>query len=145
MVMRTTFIPTDRRISRTSSLTNPSGTAIGTAMTRWPTSTPTSATCTTAISTDLSALRTPQIQINGQIWADQLQPVAGTIPAGRAKAKHLAALAQPVLFGGVRRPPACSSCQTPSGAKLRWRAMSSVHPWQRLVRCSPWAISPWCS
>ena len=76
-------------------------------MTRWSTSTPTSATCTTVISTEPSALPTPQILINGQIWADQLQPLAGTIPAGRAKAKHLAALDQPVLFGGVRRPPAC--------------------------------------
>jgi len=23
--------------------------------------------------------------------------------------------------------------------------MSSVQPWQRRIRCSPWAISPWCS
>lgn len=63
VAIRTTFIRTDRRISRPSSLASPSGTAIATAMTRWPTSTPTSATCTTAISTEPSALPTHQIRI----------------------------------------------------------------------------------
>ena len=32
-----------------------------------------------------------------------------------------------------------------AGAKALWRTRSSVQPWQQLVRCSPWAISPWCS
>ena len=114
-------------------------------MTRWSTSTPTSATCTTAISTEPSALPTPQIRINGQLTADQLQPLVGALLEGRTEEQHLAALDQPALFGGARRPPAGSSCQTPSGAQPRWRAMSSVQPWQRRVRCSPWASNPWCN
>lgn len=98
--MRITFIPTNRRISRTSSLASPSGTAIATAMTRWPTSTPTSATCTTDISTEPSALPTPQNRINGQHPAGDFQSLVGALPAGRAEAQHLTAVAQPALLWG---------------------------------------------
>lgn len=35
--------------------------------------------------------------------------------------------------------------QATSGAQPRCRAMSSVQQGQRRVRCSPWAIRPWCS
>jgi len=35
--------------------------------------------------------------------------------------------------------------QAASVAEPTWRAMTLVQPWHRLVRCSPWAIKPWCS
>jgi hypothetical protein len=69
-------------------------------MTRWPTSTPTSATFTIAISTESSALPTPQIRINGQLPAGDLQPLVSALQAVRAKAQHLAAVAQPALLWG---------------------------------------------
>lgn len=69
-------------------------------MTRWPTSTPTSATCTTAISTESSALPTPQIRINGQLPAGYPQPLVSALQAVRAKAQQLAAMDQPALHWG---------------------------------------------
>ena len=51
-------------------------------MTRWPTSTPTSATCTNAISTEPSALPTPQNRIDGQLPDGDLQSLVGALPSG---------------------------------------------------------------
>jgi len=66
------------------------------------------------------------------------------IPAAWPEVEHMAAIAEPGLLGRQRRPVAGSTAHATSGAQPRWRCRSSVQPLQRWVRCSPWAISPWC-
>ncbi len=86
--------------------------------------------------------------IRKKLAGGDLKPLHPALPACGAKAQHVATIAEPALPGGQRRPPAGRGCHTPQvGSQPRWRARSSVQPWQRLLRCSPPgpAGCRWCS
>jgi hypothetical protein len=103
------------------------------------------------LTADLQPLFQQRHRLTWQQLPDRdLQLLTPPVPAGRSEVEYMAAVADSGLFGRERRPLAITdvhrlAAQASSGAQPRWRTMSSVQPWQRLVRCSPWAIRPWCS
>ena len=86
-------------------------------------------------------------QLKGLLTAELLTPLEQRrrLIAQPFTARHLQFLTPPVPHHRLEVQHLPAITQPTSGAQPRWRAMSSVQPWQRRIRCSPWAIRPWCS
>ena len=82
--------------------------------------------------------------IRQQFTAGDFQPLAPAIPESEPEVQRLLAVADPRLPGRQRWPVSWPTAHATSGAQPFCRTRSSLQPWQRLVRCSPWAIKPWC-
>ncbi len=107
----------------------------------------------TLISPELEGPLPPELQppfqqryglIRQQLTHGDFQLLIPAVPAAGPKVQHPAAVADPGLLWRKRRPVASATAHATSGAQPLWRCRSSVQPLQRWVRCSPWAISPWC-
>lgn len=92
-----------------------------------------------------ACLQQRDLLIGAKLAGDDFQPVVVPLPAGWPKAQHLPAIAEPPFLRCQQNPLAGLGAHHTSGAHPRCLTRSSVQPGQRETRCSPWAISPWCS